>query len=265
MVEALGAALDEALERDPAVIRLDATIAETGAVGLAVGLCLAGYRPVVEIPVDAFAQQIATHVAPSGRRPAPMRMVIRVPFGGDSPAAPFCRLPGLRVVCPSTPDDAFRLMRWAIASDDPVVLMEPKRLDRALRAPLPGVEDVLGDVPARVVRAGTDVTVVTYGGAVPICSAAAAAAAEHGVSAEVIDLRSLWPLDARAVIESVVRTHRCAIVHEAPPSCGIGAEVAALLGEHALPALEAPIARIAGPDLPRPERIADAIVRVVNA
>ncbi|HMJ04442.1 MAG TPA: alpha-ketoacid dehydrogenase subunit beta [Conexibacter sp.] len=319
MVEALQQALDDALERDPQVLLLgedigrnggvfrvtdglqlrhgaqrvlDMPIAEAGTVGLAVGLCLAGYRPVVEIQFDSFSypalEQIATHVARYRWRTngaVAMRMVIRLPFGGgvrapelhsDSPEALFCHLPGLRVLCPSTPADAFELLGWAIASDDPVIFMEPKRLYRGTRMPLPGAQPGEGPPGARIVCSGTDVTLVSYGASVPTCAAAAEALAAEGISIELVDLRSLWPLDSETVLDSVRRTHRCLIVHEAPQSCGVGAELAALVGEHALHDLHAPPLRVVGPDAPFPlfaleddylpsaERVATAARRLVG-
>lgn len=295
MVEALNAALAAGLEHDPQLLLLgedigrnggvfrvtqglegrhgpgrvvDMPIAEAGTVGVAVGLALAGYRPVVEVQFDSFTypafEQIATHVARYRWRTngaAAMPIVIRVPFGGgvrapelhsDSPEALFCHLPGLRVVCPSTPADAYALLRWALATDDPVVFMEPKRLYRGVREALPPAPTWSSPPGARVVRAGGDLTLVCYGVTVPTCLAAADGLAREGISAEVLDLRSLWPLDAPAILDSARRTHRCLVAHEAPQSCGIGAEVAALICEHALLELEAPVARLTGPDAPFP-------------
>jgi len=295
MVEALNAALEAALQSDPAVILLgedigrnggvfrvtdglqasygesrvvDTPIAEAGIVGTAVGLCLAGRRPVVEIQFDSFSypafEQIAAHVARYRWRTngaAEMPIVIRIPFGGgvrapelhsDSPEALFCHLPGLRVVCPSSPEDAFALLGWAISIDDPVVFMEPKRLYRGVRSRLPASSPAGEEPGARVVRAGAGLTLVSYGPTLPTCLEAAHALSSEGLSVEVVDLRSLWPLDLPTVLESVRRTRRCVVAHEAPQSCGVGAELAALIGEHALLDLEAPVARVTGPDAPFP-------------
>ncbi len=316
MVEALGAALDRALATDPRVMLLgldiganggvfrvteglheryggervvDMPIAEAGTVGVAVGLCLAGYRPVVEIQFDSFSypavEQIATHVGRyrwRTRGSMAMPMVIRMPCGGgvgapelhsESPEALFCHLPGLRVLCPSSPGDAFDMLSWAIASEDPVLLMEPKRLYRGWREPLSlGQSDA--EPGAMVLHPGRDVTVVSYGGALPACAEAAALLDTEGVSVEIIDLRSLWPLDAETLISSVRRTRRCVVVHEAQRSCGVGAEVAALLAEGALFDLDAPVVRVTGLDAPYPlaaleaeylpdaKRIADAVRRL---
>jgi pyruvate/2-oxoglutarate/acetoin dehydrogenase E1 component len=319
MVEALNRALDAALERDDRVRLLghdigrnggvfrvteglarrhghervvDMPIAEAGIVGVAVGLALAGYRPVVEVQFDAFSypafEQIATHVARYRWRTSgasAMPIVIRVPFGGgvrapelhsDSPEALFAHLPGLRVVCPSTPSDAFTLMEWAIASEDPVIFMEPKRLYRGHREPLRAQTGEPAPARANVVRPGSDISVVTYGPMVSTCVDAARTLLKEGVSVEVLDLRSLWPLDAEAVIATVRRTGRCVVVHEAAQSCGIGAEVSALLCEHAILDLEAPVMRVTGPDAPFPlfaledeyppsaPRVEDAIRRVAR-
>ncbi len=313
MVQALNAALDRALETTPSVLLLgqdigpnggvfrvtedlaerhgaervvDMPIAEAGMVGAAVGLALAGHRPVLEVQFDAFSypafEQIATHVARYRWRTngaSAMPIVIRVPFGGgvrapelhsDSPEALFSHLPGLRVVCPSTPADAFALLGWAIAADDPVVFMEPKRLYRGLREPLRAEYREPDEPEVGVVREGHDVTVIGYGPTVSTCVFAAAALQGEGISAEVLDLRSLWPLDADGILHSVRRTGRCVIVHEAPQSCGIGAEVAALVSEHALLDLEAPVLRITGPDAPFPlfaleEEYPPSVSRVSNA
>ena len=210
--------------------------------------------------------------------------MLRIPFGGgvrapelhsDSPEALFVHLPGLRVVCPSTPGDAFALMRWAIASDDPVVFMEPKRLYRGLREAVDVSRPAPGSPSAQVVREGTDITLISYGPTVGTCMAAARALAETGASIEVLDLRTLSPLDTDEILASVRRTHRCVVVHEAPQSCGVGAEVAALICEHAVVELEAPVLRLTGLDAPFPlfaledeyppsaARIADAVHRVL--
>jgi pyruvate/2-oxoglutarate/acetoin dehydrogenase E1 component len=312
MVQALNAALDQALSVDQSVVLMgqdigrnggvfrvtedlaerhgtsrvvDMPIAEAGIVGVGVGLALAGHRPVLEVQFDSFSypafEQIATHVARYRWRTngaSAMPIVIRVPFGGgvrapelhsDSPEALFCHLPGLRVVCPSTPADAFRLLSWAIETDDPVVFMEPKRLYRGVREPLRD-ERESSEPGVGVMRAGSDVTVIGYGPTVPTCVAAADTLGEEAISVEVLDLRSLWPLDADGVIASVRRTRRVVIVHEAPQSCGVGAEVAAIIGEHALLDLEAPVLRITGPDAPFPlfaleDEYPPSVARVTDA
>ena len=321
MVEALGAALDAELAADPSVLLLgedigatggvfrvtaglqarygkdrvvDTPAAEAGFVGLAVGLALAGERPVVELQFDSFSypafEQIAAHVARYRWRTGgttAMPIVLRIPFGGgtrapelhsDSPEALFCHLPGLRVVCPSTPADAYPLLRWAIRCDDPVVVCEPKRRYRGVRetvAPERSLDD--GELDVRVARSGSDLTLVTYGASVGECLEAAELAAADGVDVEVLDLRTLWPLDEDGILAAVERTGRCVIVHEAPRSCGLGAEVAALVAERSLYSLEAPVLRVTGLDAPFPmfvheldylpsaARVADAVRRTVGA
>lgn len=300
MVEALNAALDAEMAGDDHVMVLgedvgatggvfrvtaglqarygtdrvvDMPIAEAAIVGSAVGLCLAGFRPVVEIQFDAFVypafEQIVDHVGRYRWRTAgaaSLPMVIRIPYGGgtrapelhsDSPEALFCHVPGLRVVSPATPADAYSMLRWAIGCPDPVVFLEPKRVYRTNREELPpdvgpGAGRPTAAPGARVARVGDDVSVVTYGSMVDICLGAAEALQAEGVSAEVVDLRSLYPLDEEAVLASVRRTHRLTVVHEAPRSGGLGAEVAALVAERAMLSLEAPIARVGGFDAPFP-------------
>lgn len=316
MVEALNAALDAELAADERVLLLgedigatggvfrvtaglqerygadrvvDTPACEAGFVGFAVGACLAGARPVVELQFDAFVypafEQVVAHAARYRWRTggaARMPLVLRIPFGGgtrapelhsESPEALFAHMPGLRVVCPSTPADAYGLLRWAIRCDDPVVFCEPKRLYRTLRGAVP--EEVADEPGARVAADGDDVTIVTYGSPVIDCLEAARLLAGEGISAEVLDLRSLSPIDADAIVWHVERTRRCVVVHEAPRSAGIGAEVAALVAERALYSLEAPVLRVTGPDAPFPmfvheheylpsvERIAAAVRQTV--
>ncbi|WGX96746.1 alpha-ketoacid dehydrogenase subunit beta [Nocardioides sp. L-11A] len=242
-------------------------LGEAGIVGSAIGLAMAGYRPVCEIQFDGFVfpamNQIITQLAKyrhrsEGRISLPV--VIRIPVGGgigaiehhsESPEAYFAHTPGLRVLCPSTSQDAYDLLGQAIRSDDPVVFLEPKRsywskaeLDRS--APAVDLER------ARVVRPGTELTLVTYGALVPIALKAAATLAEEGRDVEVIDLRSLSPLDDATVVESVRRTGRLVIAHEASQSGGIGGELATRVQAQAFYELEAPILRVTGYDTPYP-------------
>lgn len=318
MVEALNAALDAELAADDRVVLLgedigatggvfrvtaglqqrygadrvlDTPACESGFVGLAVGACLAGARPVVELQFDAFVypafEQVVTHVARYRWRTGgavTMPLVLRIPFGGgtrapelhsESPEALFAHMPGLRVVCPSTPADAYALLRWAIRCDDPVVFMEPKRLYRTLRGQVP--EEVGAEPGLRVAAEGDDVTVVTYGSVVTDCLDAAKLLAGEGIGVEVLDLRSLSPIDEDGIVAHVERTRRCVVVHEAPRTAGIGAEVAALVAERALYSLEAPVLRVTGPDAPFPmfvheheylpsaERIAAAVRQAVES
>jgi len=249
---------------------MDSPLAESGILGTAVGMAYRGYRPVVEIQFDGFIypafDQIVNQVARMHYRTqgaVRMPIVIRVPFAGgigsaehhsDSPEAYFAHTAGLRVVSPSDPQDAFTLIQQAIASDDPVLFFEPKRRYHAKG-------DVDEDAPladarpmgtARVVAQGGDVTLVTYGGLVQLARDAAVAAGDEGVSVEVIDLRSLSPLDSDTVLDSVRRTGRLVVVHEAPVTLGLGAELAARVTEQAFYSLEAPVLRVGGFDTPYP-------------
>jgi len=246
---------------------IDTPLSESGIIGTAVGLAMRGYRPVCEIQFDGFVypayDQIVSQVAKlhfrSGGR-LPMPIVIRIPFGGgigavehhsESPEAQFAHTAGLKVVACSNAADAYWMIQQAIACDDPVVFLEPKRrywekanLDReAAPAPL---------LSSKVVRDGTDVTVLAYGPMVKTCLESAIAAAEGGTSIEVIDLRTLSPLDLEPVYASVRRTGRVVVVHEAVVNLGIGAEVAARITEQCFYALESPVLRVGGFDTPYP-------------
>ena len=247
---------------------IDTPLAESGIIGTAVGLALRGYRPVCEIQFDGFVfpgyDQIVSQVAKmhfrsGGRLRVPM--VVRIPFGGgigavehhsESPEAYFAHTPGLRVVAVSNPLDAYWMIQQAIAIDDPVVFFEPKRRywEKA-DVDEEGSPELPLDA-ARVVRSGTDATLVGYGPMVKTCLDAAAAAAEEGRSLEVIDLRSLSPMDMPVVFDAVRRTGRCIVVHEAQRSLGIGAEVAARISEECFYSLEAPVLRVTGFDTPYP-------------
>ncbi len=248
---------------------LDTPLAENGIVGAAIGMALYGLRPVAEIQFSDFIfpafDQIVSEAAKMRYRSNNQYsspIVVRAPVGGgikgglyhsQSPEAYFAHTPGLVVVTPSTPADAKGLLMSALKSPDPVIFLEPKRLYRTAKDEVPdGVhEEPLGK--ARLARAGTDVTVLTYGSMTPTClEAAAEFAAAGGPSVEVLDLRTLVPLDAEAVLASVRKTGRCVIVHEAPRTCGFGAELAALVAERALGSLLGPIARVAGFDTPFP-------------
>lgn len=249
---------------------IDTPISEAGFTGLAIGAALYGLRPVVEIQFDAFVypafEQLVVNAARMRWRTngeAGVPMVVRLPFGGgnrapdnhsDSPEMLFAHVPGLTVVCPSTPADARRMLLAAIRSDDPVIFLEPKRIYRSERQEVdvddPCVDATLGGAAVR--RAGGDVTLVSYGGGVPIALEAARRLAHDGHEAEVLDLRSLYPLDETAVLESVRRTGRCVVLHEAPRFGGIGAEVSALIHENLLLELLAPVQRVGGLDVPFP-------------
>jgi pyruvate dehydrogenase E1 component beta subunit len=247
---------------------MDTPLAESGILGTAVGLAYRGYRPVCEIQFDGFVypafDQIVSQVARMRARTngtVSLPITIRIPVGGgigsaehhsDSPEAYFAHTPGLRVVSVSDPQDAYDLLQDAIACDDPVLFFEPKR-----RYHLKGEVDTSRSRPAalgtaRVLRQGTDATVVTFGGLVQVALAAADAAADEGVSLEVIDLRSLSPIDWVTVAASVRRTGRVVVTHEAPESVGLGAELAAGITERCFSYLEHAPVRVTGFDIPYP-------------
>jgi 2-oxoisovalerate dehydrogenase E1 component subunit beta len=249
---------------------IDTPLAESGIVGTAIGLAIRGYRPVCEIQFDGFVypayNQIVSQLAKmyyrsQGKVRVPI--VIRIPFGGgigavehhsESPEAYFAHTPGLKVVACASPDDAHWMIQQAIASDDPVIFLEPKRRYWE-KGPVDTGADLSDAAPlhaSRVVREGTDATVVTYGPMVRTCLEAAIAAEEDGRSVEVIDLRSLSPLDLAPVYDSVRRTGRCVVVHEAPSNVSVSAEVAARVTEHCFYSLEAPVLRVTGFDTPYP-------------
>lgn len=273
---------------------IDTPLAESGIVGTAVGLAFRGYRPVVEIQFDGFvypafdqivAQVAKLHYRTQGR--VKMPITIRIPWAGgigaaehhsESPEAYFVHTAGLRVVAVSNPEDAYRSLRQAIASDDPVIFFEPKRLyhhkgEVDLEAPL-------ADAPpmglARVVRAGTDATLITYGAMVSTALQAAEAAEDEGISLEVIDLRSLSPVDYDSVAASVRKTGRVVVAHEASREAGVAAEVIASITERCFEYLESAPLRVTGHDIPYPpaklekyhlpdlDRLLDAVDRVLD-
>ncbi|HLL64806.1 MAG TPA: alpha-ketoacid dehydrogenase subunit beta [Micromonosporaceae bacterium] len=268
---------------------IDTPLAESGIIGTAVGLALRGYRPVCEIQFDGFVfpayDQIVSQVAKMHYRSqgkVRMPIVIRIPFGGgigavehhsESPEAYFSHTAGLKVVACSNPADAYWMIQQAISSDDPVIFFEPKR-----RYWEKGAVDLDGSAPdplhaSRVVRPGEHATLVAYGPMVRTAMEAAAAAQEDGRSLEVIDLRTLSPLDMGPVYDSVRRTGRLVVVHEAPGNLGLGAEIAARVTEQCFYFLEAPVLRVTGFDTPYPparleeeylpelDRILDAVDR----
>jgi 2-oxoisovalerate dehydrogenase E1 component beta subunit len=270
---------------------VDTPLAESGIVGTAVGLALRGYRPVCEIQFDGFVypafDQIVSQLAKmryrsSGRLSLPV--VIRIPCGGgigavehhsESPEALFAHIPGLRVVACSDAAEAFVMIQQSISCDDPVIFFEPKRRywDKADVDTAAGVGGALPLEAARVAREGRDVTLLTYGPLVRTCLEAAAAAEQDGRSVEVINLRSLSPLDMETICASVRRTGRCVVAHEAPVYAGLGAEIAARVTEQCFYAMEAPVLRVGGFATPYPpsrleehylpdlDRILDAVDR----
>ncbi|MFW6692521.1 alpha-ketoacid dehydrogenase subunit beta [Streptomyces sp. MAR4 CNX-425] len=269
----------------------DTPLAEAGILGTAVGMAMYGLRPVVEMQFDAFGypafEQLVSHVSRMRNRTrgaTPLPLTIRVPYGGgiggvehhgDSSEAYYMATPGLHVLTPGTVADAYGLLRAAIASDDPVVFMEPKRLYWSKAGWDPErPEQVPGIGRAVVRRPGTTATLVTYGPSVPVCLEAAEAAREEGWDLEVVDLRSLVPFDEETVVASVRRTGRAVVVHEAPGFAGPGGEIAARIGERCFHYLEAPVLRVAGLDIPYPppmlekhhlpgvDRVLDAVSRL---
>jgi 2-oxoisovalerate dehydrogenase E1 component beta subunit len=261
----------DGLQKDFGEARVvDTPLAESGIVGTAIGLALRGYRPVCEIQFDGFVfpafDQITTQLAKMRFRSLgnlSLPVVIRIPFGGgigavehhsESPEALFTHTAGLRVVACGDPADAYAMIQLAIKSDDPVIFFEPKRRywDRAEVDTAGGLAAGLPLGRARTVIGGTDVTLLCYGPMVRTCAAAAVAAGEEGRSVEVIDLRSLSPLDTETIFESVRRTGRCVVAHEAPVTGGLGAEIAARVSEECFYSLEAPVLRVGGFSAPYP-------------
>jgi 2-oxoisovalerate dehydrogenase E1 component beta subunit len=249
---------------------VDTPLAESGIVGTAIGLALRGYRPVCEIQFDGFVfpafDQIVSQLAKMRMRSqgrATVPVTIRIPFGGgigavehhsESPESLFAHIAGLRVVACSGPTDAYTMIQQSIHCEDPVIFFEPKRRywDKAEVDTAGGLAGALALDAARTVAEGTDVTVLAYGPMVRTCVEAAVAAREDGRSLEVIDLRSLSPLDLAAIVASVRRTGRCVVVHEAPVTGGLGAEIAARVMERCFYQLEAPVLRVGGFSTPYP-------------
>ena len=271
---------------------VDTPLAEAGILGTAVGLCMAGWRPVCEMQYDAFSypalDQLINHVGryrwrTRGKMEFPL--VVRMPYGGgvrapelhdDSPETYYVHTPGVKVAIPSTPADAKGLLAAAIRDPDPVVVLEPKLVYRTARGEVPQGEHVVPLGVGRVAREGTDVTLVAYGAMVPVAERAADAL-EGEASCEILDLRSLKPLDEDALLSSVVKTGRAVVIQEAPRVCGFAAEVAAVLAEKAIFDLHGPVLRVTGYDVPYPywqledaympsvERITDAVRRLLAA
>jgi len=242
-------------------------IAESGIVGTAIGLAMRGYRPVVEIQFDGFVfpafNQITTQLARLTYRSEgflEMPVVIRIPYGGgigavehhsESPEAYFAHTPGLRIVTPSNPNDAYWMMQQAIECPDPVIMLEPKRRYWQ-KGPVNLDTPPLPLHSARLMREGTQVTLIAYGPMVTAALQAAEIGAEEGVSIEVIDLRSLSPIDYPTIMASVKKTSRAVIVHEAPTNVSISSEIAARISNEAFYNLEAPVIRVGGFDTPYP-------------
>ena len=312
LVEAVNDALHVEMERDPSVMVMgedvgraggvfrataglrdrfgpercvDTPLAEAGILGTAVGLCMAGFRPVCEMQYDAFSypclDQLITHVGryrwrTGGQMEFPV--TIRMPYGGgvrapelhdDSPETYYVHTPGIKVAIPSTPADAKGLLAAAIRDPDPVVILEPKVSYRTERSDVPEGEHVVPLGRARVAREGSDLSLVAYGAMIPVCERAADELAGEA-SVEVLDLRSLKPLDEEALLATARKTGRVVLVQEAPRTCGFAAEVAAILAEKAIYDLQGPVLRVTGYDVPYPYwQIEDAympsVARVVDA
>jgi 2-oxoisovalerate dehydrogenase E1 component beta subunit len=270
-------------------------IAEAGIAGICVGLAMAGWRPIAEMQFDGFSypalDQVISHIAKYRMRTrsrVSMPVVIRIPsFGGikgkehhgESPETYYAHTAGLKVVVPADPLDAYRLLRLSIDDPDPVIFLEPK--SRYWAKSPHGVDQLTVEGPpigkaAVHLPEGNDCTIVTYGAMRARCLEAAKSLADEGVGVRVIDLRSLVPLDIQTIRQCVVETGRAVVVHEAPMTLGFGAEIVARIMEEAFDHLEAPIARVTGPDVPYPpasleqaylpsvERIADAVRRTTN-
>jgi len=271
---------------------VDTPLAETGIVGTAMGMALYGLRPIAEIQFDGFLypclDQITNHIGrirnrSRGRFTCPL--VIRVPYGGgihapehhsESPEAILAHTPGIKVVIPSTPNEAKGLLLSSIRDPNPVIFLEPKRIYRAIREEVPEGEFTIPLGKARMVQTGRDVTVIAWGAMVREVLTASEELKGEKIDLEIIDLRTISPMDVDSIIASVKKTGRAVIVHEAPKTCGLGAEIIALINEKAFLSLQAPIERVTGFDvpvpllksehyyLPNPKRIASAIKKVMS-
>jgi pyruvate dehydrogenase E1 component beta subunit len=271
---------------------MDTPISEAGIVGMGVGMGINGLKPVIEIQFSGFIypayQEIVSHVSrmrnrSRGRFTCPM--VIRSPYGGginalehhsESMEAMYAHIPGLKVVIPSSPAEAKGLLTAAIRDPDPVLFLEPKKIYRAFKDTVPEGEHVIPLGKANVVQQGSQITVIAWGAMLQTTLEAVKDLNRKGVSCEVIDLRTIMPWDTETVIESVKKTGRCVIVHEATKTAGFGAEIIATINEEALMYLEAPIKRVTGYDiimpylknemlqLPSVDRIIKAVNEVVN-
>jgi pyruvate dehydrogenase E1 component beta subunit len=271
----------------------DTPLAESGIIGTAVGMAIYGLRPIPEIQFAGFMyvsfNQIVSQAARMRFRSGGMftcPMVIRSPFGGgvrtpelhsDSLEGVFLQTPGLKVVLPSNPYDAKGLLAAAVEDPDPVVFLENIKLYRSFKQEVPEERYVIPLGKAAVVQEGTDISLITYGAMVPVTVAAAKQVAEKtGASIEIIDLRTMWPLDEETIVNSVTKTGRAVIVHEAPRAGGIGAEVSAIINENCLYSLLKPVLRVTGYDtpfpppqledlyMPTPTRVAWAIIETLQ-
>jgi pyruvate dehydrogenase E1 component beta subunit len=272
---------------------IDTPLSESAIIGASIGLAIYGLRPIAELQFEGFAfgamEQLVAHASrirnrSRGRYQCPL--VVRIPYGGgihapehhsESNEAYFVHTPGLKVVVPSTPYEAKGLLLAAIRDPDPVIFMEPKKIYRSIREEVPEEEYVIPLGQARVVMEGNNVTLIAWGAMLHVALEGARLMSDRGVSYEVLDLRTLSPLDTDAIIESVKKTNRAVIVHEAQRSCGVAAEIVARINEKALLDLEAAVERVTGFDTPMPlpkleqrflpdaQRVANAIDRVMSA
>jgi len=245
----------------------DSPLAESGIIGVSIGLAMAGMHPVPEIQFDGFMgaayDQIVNQAARCRNRSrgaVTCPLTIRVPIGGgihapefhsESPEAVYAHTPGLKIVIPSRPYDAKGLLISAIRDEDPVIFFEPKRLYRSFKEEVPSEEYTIPIGRAKVLSEGSDVTIITWGAMVFRCLEALDQLPEH-TSADLIDLRTISPLDVDTIVESVAKTGRAVVVHEAPLTCGFGAEISSLIQEHCFLHLEAPVQRVAGYDVMMP-------------
>lgn len=269
----------------------DTPLAESGIAGTAVGMAIYGYRPIIEMQFDGFTypafEQIVSHIAKMRNRSrgtVKLPITVRIPFGGgigavehhsESPEAYFAHTAGLKVVSPGTPSDAYSLLTESIFSDDPVIFFEPKRRYWLKEdASLPVTTEPIGTAVVR--RQGTTATLAAYGPMVKTCMETAEAAQAEGWDLEVVDIRSLTPFDHGTIVESVKKTGRLVVVHEASTKLGFGAEVAARIQQEAFYHLEAPVLRVGGFDIPYPaamleefflpdvDRILDAVAKTLE-
>lgn len=270
---------------------MDTPLAESGIIGMAVGMALNGLKPVPEIQFMDFIfpafDQIVSEVAKIRYRSGggfACPMVIRTPYGGgirgghyhsQSGEAYFAHTPGLKIVIPSNPYDTKGLLISAIRDEDPVLFMEPKKIYRSMKGEVPSEEYTVEIGKAQIVRPGKDATIVAWGSMVPVALKAAELCEPRGADCEVIDVRTIVPLDEDKILESVKKTGRVVIVQEAPRTCGFAAEISAIIAEEAILYLEAPILRVTGPDtpfpytlehiyMPDPERVALAVGKAMN-
>ncbi len=272
---------------------MDSPLAEAGIIGTAVGMAAAGLKPVAEIQFSGFTYQAFHQIEQNmarlhnrSRGRYKVQMVMRAPYGGgiravehhsESREAYWAHTPGLKVVIPSGPRLARSLLHAAIHDPDPVIFYEPKAIYRAFKEEVPEEPEAFEIGKARVVRVGSDITLIAYGAMIrPTLEAADDLEETHGIRAEVIDLISIWPMDTETLAASVSKTGRAVVVHEGPRSCGIGAEVVARINESAFAHLEAPVARVTGYDihfpffqverfyLPDSEAVVESALEAVN-